>query len=490
LDSFKGLLADSSVTKIVYDGKAMMHKLAPFGVTLCNHNDVKLMQFLSDQLSFRESATEYLELLSLDKGRPSCELYNLYDLLKGELDKAGMLELYEKVELPLQGVLFEMETIGVGVDLATLERVGEKLSGLETEYSEKVHALAGVEFNINSPKQLATVLFETLGIPYPRKDKKHSTNAEVLELIKDKYEIADYVLKYRTVAKLNATYVEGLKKLIDETGRVHTDYKQTMTATGRLSSAEPNLQNIPVREQEGKELRSVFVAGEGKRFVSADYSQIELRLMAHLSQDPVMIDIYNKGGDIHTMTASLIFGVPESEVTEVMRRNAKTINFGIIYGMSEYGLSNNLSCSAAEAKRFIASYFEHFGSIKKYFDLVIGEAKKKGYVTTLFGRRRKLPELSSSNYSVRAFGERAAMNTPLQGTAADIIKMAMVSVAGRLKNMQSKLILQIHDELIIEAVESEVDEVKRILIECMENAAKLSIPLTVSVSEGKSWFDC
>ena len=308
--------------------------------------------------------------------------------------------------------------------------------------------------------------------------------------MRGKYPIVDYVLKYRLVSKLLSTYIDGLKKLIDKNGRVHTEYKQMLTATGRLSSVEPNLQNIPVRDQEGKELRAIFIAGPGKTLVSADYSQIELRLMAHFSGDPSMLEIYNNNGDIHAMTASRIFGVPPEEVTSDMRRKAKTVNFGIIYGISDYGLSENLHCSPKEAKQFIDRYFLNFPRVKEYMEKAVENAKKTGEVRTLFGRKRKIPELFSSNYMTRSFGERAAINTPLQGSAADIIKAAMIKVYESLKSTGAKLILQIHDELIVESPDEEVENVKKILVGCMGNAVKLSLPLTVDVEQGKSWIDC
>lgn len=482
--------SDKSVPKYLYDAKKTLHKADGYGTRISGYEDVRLKQYLADQALDRESETDLLELKKLPADFPACSLVVLNKSLTEELSLLGMSELYEKIELPLVGVLFEMEKTGVLVDKAALESLGKKFSAEVNDYSAKIYEEAGEKFNINSPKQLAVVLFEKMCIPYPKKTKKYSTSAEILESLRYNYPIVDYILKYRAVSKLLGTYVEGLGKLICADGRIRTEYKQMMTATGRLSSAEPNLQNIPVREQEGKELRAIFIAGEGKTLVSADYSQIELRLMAHFSADPNMLDIYNRGGDIHAMTASLVFGVPLEEVTPEMRRKAKAVNFGIIYGISEYGLSESVHCSVKEAKKFIESYFASFPKVKEFVDKTVEDAKKSGEVHTLFGRRRKISELSSSNFMTRSFGERAAMNTPLQGSAADIIKIAMISVSEKLKGTNAKLILQIHDELIVECPDEEVENVKNILVDCMENAAQLSVPLTVDVESGKSWIDC
>lgn len=482
--------SDKSVPKYLYDAKKTLHKADGYGIRISGYEDVRLKQYLADQALDRESETDLLELKKLPADFPACSLVVLNKSLSEELSLLGMSELYEKIELPLVDVLFEMEKTGVLVDKAVLESLGKKFSAEVNDYSAKIYEEAGEKFNINSPKQLAVVLFEKMCIPYPKKTKKYSTSAEILESLCYNYPIVDYILKYRAVSKLLGTYVEGLGKLICADGRIRTEYKQMMTATGRLSSAEPNLQNIPVREQEGKELRAIFIAGEGKTLVSADYSQIELRLMAHFSADPNMLDIYNRGGDIHAMTASLVFGVPLEEVTPEMRRKAKAVNFGIIYGISEYGLSESVHCSVKEAKKFIESYFASFPKVKEFVDKTVEDAKKSGEVHTLFGRRRKISELSSSNFMTRSFGERAAMNTPLQGSAADIIKIAMISVSEKLKGTNAKLILQIHDELIVECPDEEVENVKNILVDCMENAAQLSVPLTVDVESGKSWIDC
>ena len=417
-------------------------------------------------------------------------MFALGKRLLDDVEKLGMTELYERAERPLTDVLFAMEERGVKVDVDKLDELGEKFTARAAEIAEVVYRLAGRKFNVNSPRQLATVLFDELKIPYPKKGAKHSTNSDILESLQGEYEIVGYALEYRSLMKLNSTYVEGIRKLLTPDNVIHTDYKQTMTSTGRLSSAEPNLQNIPVREDEGKQLRGLFVARPGYTLVSADYSQIELRLMAHFSGDELMLKLYNEGEDIHTRTAAEIFGVKPSEVTSKMRREAKTVNFGIIYGISEYGLAQNLKCSPYVAKKYMTRYFERFKGIKPYLDGIVENAKKTGYTTTLLGRKRFIPELNSSNFQTRQFGERAAMNMPLQGSAADIIKLAMNAVYDKLKDTNSYLILQIHDELIVEARDDEVEKIEELLRSCMENAVKLRVPLTVDVEHGKSWIDC
>jgi DNA polymerase-1 len=483
------ICADENVKKIVFDGKKLMYQGVKYGFSLINFDDVKLMQFLLDNTVDVEDATAYFEGLG-KKSFIAAAMKEKSDEFRIALKNEDMERLYYDVELPLEKVLFDMERYGVAVNSALMDEIGEKFSAQMSELTAKIYAEAGKEFNINSPKQLATVLFEDMGIPYPKKTKKYSTSAEILEELEDDYPIIKDILQYRFVAKLNGTYIEGLKKLIDNSGRIHTEYKQMLTSTGRLSSVEPNLQNIPTREAEGKILREMFVAGKGRLLISADYSQIELRLLAHFSQDSKMVEIFNKGEDLHAMTASEVFGVKLEDVTPAMRRNAKTVNFGIIYGISEYGLAKNLHCKPYEAREHINTYFRQFSSIKEYFDKVVSDAKKNGYTTTLLNRKRKIPELNSPNFAVKQFGERAAMNAPLQGSAADIIKIAMLNVAKGLEKTNSRLILQIHDELIIDADEKEKDEVIRILKDGMEKAWDLRVPLVVEAGYGKTWFDC
>ncbi len=489
IKSLSSVLKDEKVHKIVFDGKKLMHILDKFGCELNNFDDIKLMQFLVDNTVDTEKLDDYCSGMGLSDNL-ACNLFLLKQSLSDAIKQDEMEKLYYNVELPLERVLFDMEKQGVTVDVGVLDEIGAELSTQSEQLSQEIYLRAGKQFNINSPKQLATVLFEDLKIPYPKKTTKYSTNAEILEELADDYPIVSDILAYRTVTKLNSTYIEGIRKLIDKNSKVHTEYKQMLTSTGRLSSVEPNLQNIPTRDDEGKKLRKIFKADEGKVLISADYSQIELRLLAHFSKDEKMVEIFNKDEDLHAMTASEVFGVKPEDVTSQMRRNAKTVNFGIIYGISEFGLSKNLKCPVYQAKKYMETYFEKFKAIKSYFENVVEEAKERGFTLTMLNRKRKIPELKSPNYMQRQFGERAAMNMPLQGTAADIIKMAMVDVAEKLSKTNSRLILQIHDELIIEADISEKDEVISILKNGMENACSLVVPLVVDVGCGKSWFDC
>lgn len=489
IEAFKPVLQSGSVVKFVYDGKKLKRTLASFGVELVAYDDVHLRQFLADMRVKNESCESFAELNGYETA-VACALKRKNSELKKEIADKGMTKLYEDIELPLEEVLYDMEERGVQIDTGVLDSLGKKYSAEATVEEQSIYVLAGRTFNINSPKQLAEVLFDELKIPYPGKTKKRSTSAEVLSQIVDKHEIVARVLRYRFLAKLNSTYIEGIRKLLDGNGVVHTEYKQMLTTTGRLSSVEPNLQNIPVRDEEGKALRGLFVARKGYTLVSADYSQIELRLLAHFSQDEIMLKLYRDGEDIHTRTAAEVFGVPISEVTDAMRRKAKTVNFGIVYGMSDYGLSESLGCPVWEARRYMEKYFERFKKIEPYFADIVARAKETGYTTTLMGRVRYIPELGASNYMTRQFGERAAMNMPLQGSAADIIKMAMVAVHRRLKGTDSALILQIHDELIIEAREEDAERVRDILVEEMENAVKLRVPLVADWAIGKSWIEC
>lgn len=489
ISALSKVLSDEKVCKVVFDGKKLMHVLDKFGYQLNNFDDIKLMQFLVDNTIDTDNIDDYCSGLGMCKNL-ACNMLSLKKTLAQTIKDENVEKLYYEVELPLEKVLFGMEKVGVKVDVAVLDEIGAELSAQSEQLSQEIYQKAGMSFNINSPKQLASVLFDELKIPYPKKTSKYSTSAEILEELESDYPIISDVLAYRTVTKLNSTYIEGIRKLVDKNSRVHTQYKQMLTSTGRLSSVEPNLQNIPTRDEEGKKLRRIFKAEEGKVLISADYSQIELRLLAHFSNDEKMLEIFNKDEDLHAMTASEVFGVEPSKVTSQMRRNAKAVNFGIIYGISEFGLSKNLKCSVYQAKRYIETYFEKFKAIKSYFENVVAQAKERGYTITLLNRKRKIPQLKSPNFMQRQFGERAAMNMPLQGTAADIIKIAMVEVAKQLEKTNSKLILQIHDELIIEADENEKEEVISILKTGMENACKLAVPLIVDVGYGKSWFDC
>ncbi len=419
--------------------------------------------------------------------------YEGVPVIQNELNKQGMMRLFEQIEMPLVFVLFDMESYGMKVDRESLKVYGDKLSIRIAELEKSIHSLAGeTDFNINSPKQLGEVLFDKMGLSGGKKTKTgYSTSADVLEKLKDTHPIINDVLEYRQLTKLKSTYADGLAEFIGEDNRIHSRFNQKITATGRISSTDPNLQNIPVRMELGKQIRKVFVPEDDYIFVDADYSQIELRILAHLSGDVNLIEAYKQAQDIHRITASQVFHVPFDEVTDQMRRNAKAVNFGIVYGISSFGLSQDLSISRKEAAEYIERYFENFPGIKQYLDGLVAGAKEKGYVTTMFGRKRPVPEISSSNFMQRSFGERIAMNSPIQGTAADIIKLAMIRVHNRLKEagLKSRLILQVHDELLIECYEPEIDEVKDILQNEMAHAAELLVPLETDMHEGKNWFE-
>ena len=414
--------------------------------------------------------------------------------MRAQLDKLGLTKLYEDIELPLVPVLFEMEQTGVFVNRDHLaekaEVIGDRIKGLEDD----IYTLAGKTFKINSPKQLGVVLFEDLGLPPVKKTKTgYSTNAEVLETLRYQHPIIECILSYRLWTKLKSTYLDGIAALIHpETGRVHTSFNQTVTATGRLSSSDPNLQNIPVRTEQGKEIRALFEPGEGYDvMLSADYSQIELRLLAHMSQDENFIEAFREGQDIHARTAAEVFHVPIEDVTSEERRRAKAVNFGIVYGISDYGLSRDLHISRKEAAGYIDEYFTRYPGVKAFMDKVVEEAHQTGAVTTMYGRRRELPAIHSKNFNQRSLAERMAMNTPIQGTAADIIKIAMIRASRMLKdaNVKSRILLQVHDELVLEVVKEEIPKVTEILKEAMEHAAELSVPLVVDVNVGKNWAE-
>lgn len=420
----------------------------------------------------------------------------VYDRLCGKLMaeiKANEQEkLLGQVELPLADVLAKMENIGFAVDRQGIEDYGAKLTSEISALEQSIYESAGTEFNINSPKQLGKVLFEDLGLPAKKKTKSgYSTNAEVLEGLRFEHPVVDMVLNYRTLAKLNSTYCEGLLKAIAPDGRIHSSFNQTETRTGRISSTEPNLQNIPVRTELGREMRRFFCAREGWVLVDADYSQIELRVLAHIAQDKNMIAAFKNGDDIHAITASQVFNMPLEMVTPLMRGRAKAVNFGIVYGIGAYSLAKDIGVSNKEAKHYIESYLAHYSGVDEYMKRVVEKAKLDGYVETMFGRRRYLPELSSGKHMLRAFGERVARNMPIQGTAADIIKIAMVRVQNRLQSegLQARLILQVHDELIVEAPQDESLRVAMLLQEEMENAVTLSVPLTADAAIGKTWYD-
>ena len=413
-------------------------------------------------------------------------------VLEDKLEAAGMKRLMEEMEMPLSLVLYDMQKEGVAVKREELKAYGDALVARIEELEQSIHKQAGTEFNINSPKQLGEVLFETMQIPGGKKTKTgYSTAADVLEKLSADYPIVRDILEYRGLTKLKSTYAEGLAAFIEEDGRIHTNFNQTITATGRISSTEPNLQNIPMRMELGRQIRKVFVPKDGYEFMDADYSQIELRVLAHMSGDEQLIDAYRQEEDIHRITASKVFHTPFEEVTDLQRRNAKAVNFGIVYGISSFGLSQDLSISKKEAAQYIEQYFATYPKVKEFIDKLVTDAKEKGYTETMFGRRRPIPELSSSNFMQRSFGERVAMNAPIQGTAADIIKIAMIKVWKALKEegLKSRLLLQVHDELLIETALEEEEKVRRILTENMKSAAELAVTLEIDLHTGNNWYE-
>ncbi|MDQ0874006.1 DNA polymerase-1 [Paenibacillus sp. V4I3] len=435
-----------------------------------------------------------LAALSDHLGRKAMAIARIVPVLREELEKSEMHSLFYELELPLAGVLAEMELRGIALDAEGLKAFGVELAGKLDAIMTRIYTLAGVEFNINSPKQLGEILFEKLGLPAWKKTKTgYSTDAEVLERLAPYHEVVGEILNYRSLAKLQSTYVEGLlKEVRPETGKVHTYYRQTIAATGRLSSQFPNLQNIPIRLEEGRKIRKVFVPSEpGWYILAADYSQIELRVLAHISQDDNLKEAFLQNMDIHTKTAMDVFGVEESAVDANMRRQAKAVNFGIVYGISDYGLSQNLDITRRDAAQFIEQYFAVFQGVRKYMDEIVKDARRDGYVTTLLQRRRYLPEITASNFNLRSFAERTAMNTPIQGTAADIIKLAMVQMADRLKQdgLKSRMLLQVHDELVFEVPEEELETMRRVVPEVMAAALQLDVPLSADVDFGLTWYD-
>ena len=420
------------------------------------------------------------------------KVYELYSVLAEKIKANGEEHLMYDIEMPLSSVLAEMENAGFKIDREGMTMFGNALRDIETALTERIYFLAGCEFNINSPKQLGEVLFEKLGLPAGKKTKTgYSTNADVLNSLRPYHEIIGEILDYRQVAKLRSTYADGLITVADENGRIHSFFKQTGTATGRLSSAEPNLQNIPIRTELGREMRKYFVAEDGYVLIDADYSQIELRLLAHISDDETMRDAFLSGKDIHTSTASAVFGVSPENVTSELRKRAKAVNFGIVYGIGDFTLAQDIGTSRAEAKRYIESYLASYPKIDAYLKEIVEKAYEAGYVSTIVGRRRYIPELSAQNKMTKKFGERVAMNSPIQGSAADIIKIAMINVSRRLKDegLDAKLILQVHDELIVEANKNCAERAYEILKSEMENAVKLTVPLDVDISVAENWYN-
>ena len=468
---------------ILWNAKRLKTEFASWGLPVTAvFDDNQIMQYLLAPQNGKYEAPENAAAL-LQQTRSD----------ERALDEQEMTKLYREIELPLLSTLYDMERDGFLVDCDELNRLGAQYDQQIAELKDEIFSLCGVApFNLNSPQQLGSVLFDTLGLPAKKKTARgYSTDAETLNELAELHPVVDRILLYRQVAKLKSTYIDGLLRLTGRDGRIHTWFDQTIAATGRISSSEPNLQNIPVRTPMGREIRRAFIAPAGSVLVDADYSQIELRLLAHLSGDEAMCEAFTLGQDIHARTAAEVYGVPLDEVTPQMRSSAKAVNFGIVYGISDFGLASNLHISRKEAAEFISRYFARYPAIHRFMDACVSQGKAEGYSVTMYGRRRPLPELSSPNYNRRQFGERAAMNTPVQGAAADIIKIAMNAVHDELKasGLTAKLILQVHDELIVEAPEEEREQVETLLRRCMENAASLRVPLIADVHSGRSWYD-
>lgn len=456
------------------------------------HLPMENYQQIFAKLDIQKAYQDRKEELLHYAARNAFVLFRARPLIWQKLQAMKMNQLFTEIEMPLSLVLHSMEQEGILVKEKALKEYGENLSVRIRELEDAIHAVAGDDFNINSPKQLGEILFEKMGIPGGKKTKTgYSTAADVLEKLAPEYPFVADILEYRGLAKLKSTYADGLSNFIEEDGRIHTNYHQTITATGRISSTDPNLQNIPMRTELGRMIRKVFVPKDGYVFVDADYSQIELRILAHMSGDQSLINAYCSDADIHRMTASQVFGIPFEEVTDLQRRNAKAVNFGIVYGISSFGLSQDLSISVKEAKQFIERYYATYPGIKLFLDKLVTDAKETGYAETMFGRKRPMPELKSSNFMQKSFGERVAMNAPIQGTAADIMKIAMIHVFDRLQNenLKSKMILQIHDELVIETAKEEQDMVLQLLTEEMMHATDLAVQLEVDAHAGNDWYE-
>ena len=499
-----------TMKNIVYDAKVAAYILNPtskytIDVIARDYLEIDNAEYLQSQ-GIKEEAeqTSLFDITSQDakqddnKKIENClyaeEVYKLAETTMKKLEEINAVELFKNIDMPTVEVLAEMQWNGMYVDVKELEAYGQELKDRIEILIKEIYELCGEEFNVNSTKQLGEILFEKLKLPVVKKKKSgYSTDVDVLEKLRENHPVIEKLLEYRQLAKLNSTYVEGMKPYINpKTKRIHSFFHQTITATGRISSTEPNLQNIPTRFELGKRLRKIFKPEEGKLYIDADYSQIELRVLAHISNDEHMVQAFINGEDIHKQAASKVFNTPIDEVTKEQRSNAKAVNFGIVYGISDFGLGEQLHISRKKAKQYIDQYLEQYSGIKQFMTDVVEKAKETGYVETQFNRRRYIPELKSSNYMVRQFGQRAAMNTPIQGTAADIMKIAMNNVLKELKtrNMKTKIVLQVHDEMMLEATLHEVDEVKELLQECMESACKLNVPLIAEVSEATNWYDC
>lgn len=518
---FKQWAEDASKEKIVYDAKRSEVSLRHHGIHLAGVSfDLLIASYLinpsatiedvasvakshgyesiqSDEAFYGKGAKRQVPeegMLAMHLARKAAAIEALKDKLDKELKDNQQAELFYELEMPLSLILADMESCGVKMDLKRLKAMGEEIYSKLVGIESRIHELAGEKFNINSPKQLGVILFEKLGLPVYKKTKTgYSTSADVLEKLETKHEIVREILDYRQLGKLQSTYIEGLLKIVNKDNeKVHTRFNQALTQTGRLSSTDPNLQNIPIRLEEGRKIRQAFIPSEKDWVIfAADYSQIELRVLAHIAKDDKLIEAFNHDMDIHTKTAMEVFHVSEENVTSNMRRHAKAVNFGIVYGISDYGLSQSLGITRKEAGQFIERYLESYPGVKAYMEDIVADAKQKGYVSTLLHRRRYLPEITSRNFNLRSFAERTAMNTPIQGSAADIIKKAMIDMAERLKseNLKTRLLLQVHDELIFEAPKDELDILKKIVPDVMENAVELEVPLKVDYAYGPTWFD-
>lgn len=493
-NALKPIFEDNACEVLAFDTKRLRHLLAKFSIPLvASVFDAMIADYLLDATRPATSFVQLSERICPDQKPNAAMLFSMRESMLKELDEANMTRLYTEMELPLAEVLFEMEQEGFRVDRGILKQLQAQFNAQSESLAKEIYESTGETFNILSPKQLGEVLFEKLGLPTGRKNKSgFSTDAETLEFLADKHPAVSKILEYRFITKLKSTFVDGLLNVVsDENDRVRTQFNQCVTATGRISSTEPNMQNIPVRTQQGREIRKAFIASKGNVLVDADYSQIELRLLAHISGDSGMIAAFNSGKDIHRTTASEVFRVPFSEVTNEQRSAAKAVNFGIVYGISDFGLARNLDIPVKRAGEYIKLYFDRYPGVKSYLEKSVEDAKHLGYAITMFERRRALTELKSSNYNTRSFGERVAMNMPIQGTAADIIKLAMVKVSLAIKErgLKAKLILQVHDELIFDTPQDEADEVVSLVHECMEQVAKLSVPLDADVKVGNSWYE-
>lgn len=488
IDKFANLLVGDK-QKICFDCKTIMHELASYNLTLKNYFDVSVAMYIANEMDAEITLADALKLNNIETNSSTGALIKLKEIYVGKLINHAQLKLYSEIELPLVEVLFDMEQNGLKVSVEEIKNLSALYHEELNDLTKKIYDLAGETFNINSPKQLQTILFDKLNIEY--KGKK-GTSIEVLEAISDKHEIVDYIIRYRKINKLIGTYLDGMLACVGDDNKIHTTYMQRTTSTGRLSSREPNLQNLPIRDEEGKSLRKMFVSSfDAGSMISADYNQIELRLLANFSGDKNMVADYVNGKDIHTATASKIFGVDEANVVPSMRRTAKTVNFGIVYGISAFGLSQSLKISPKEAGAFINKYFEVYPRVKEYGEELIAKARNLGYATTIMGRVRHILDINSSNHVMRGFAERTAKNMPLQGSASDIIKMAMIRVNERIKQekLHSKLVLQIHDELVVDCCKGESEHVKNILKQEMENVVKLEVPLLVEINEGNTLFE-